>query len=160
MRAVIQRVSEAEVRVKGRCVGRIQRGILVLLGVARGDTRKEAEFLARKIPQLRIFPDDKKPMNVSLMDIGGEILVVSQFTLLGDCRKGRRPSFTKAADPETGEALYDFFIDRIRSQGVPVQTGVFGAMMDVSLVNNGPVTFVLDSNSYQRSDDSFGTPAG
>ncbi|GBC59609.1 D-tyrosyl-tRNA(Tyr) deacylase [Desulfonema ishimotonii] len=145
MRAVIQRVRESAVSVEERIVGQIGRGILVLLGVADGDTEKEADFLADKIIHLRIFEDDAGKMNRSLTDIGGELLVVSQFTLLGDCRKGRRPSFAHAAGPETANRLYEYFVSRVRETGVPVQTGRFRAMMDVRLVNDGPVTLILDS---------------
>ncbi len=145
MRAVVQRVKESEVTVAGTSVGKIEAGLLVLLGVARDDTPREADYLAAKIAHLRIFEDDHGKMNRSLLDCGGSMLVVSQFTLLGDCRKGRRPSFVKAAPPEPGEALYVHFVDQIRRLGIPVQTGRFGAAMAVTLVNDGPVTLVIDS---------------
>ena len=145
MRAVVQRVSESEVTVDGESVGRIGRGLMVLLGVAGGDTETEVRFLADKIPRLRIFEDDGGKMNRSLLDVGGGMLVVSQFTLLADCRKGRRPSFVQAAQPETANALYEDFVRRVRELGIHVETGQFGAMMAVSLVNDGPVTLILES---------------
>ncbi len=145
MRAVIQRVTQSSVSVSGQIVGRIGPGLLVLLGVARQDTEKDADFLVEKIMHLRIFEDEDGKMNRSLVDIGGQMLVVSQFTLLGDCRKGRRPSFVQAAPPETAESLYQYFVDRIREKRIPVQTGRFRAMMEVSLVNDGPVTLIVES---------------
>ncbi len=145
MRAVIQRVKSSEVTVAGTSVGRIGAGLMVLLGVARDDTSRDADYLAAKIAHLRIFEDDAGKMNRSLVDCGGAMLVVSQFTLQGDCRKGRRPSFVNAAPPDKGEALYEHFVDQIRQLDVPVQTGRFGAMMAVTLVNDGPVTLVVDS---------------
>ena len=145
MKAVIQRVRESAVTVDGREVGRIGRGILVLLGVSRDDTPADADYLLDKTLNLRIFEDEAGKMNRSLLDVGGELLVVSQFTLYGDCRKGRRPSFVQAAPPETAEALYEHFVDQARGSGVPVATGRFRAMMDVSLVNDGPVTLILES---------------
>jgi D-tyrosyl-tRNA(Tyr) deacylase len=145
MKAVIQRVTESSVTVDGRTVGRIGSGLMVLLGVADGDTRQEADYLADKIANLRIFEDQDGKMNRSLLEVGGEMLVVSQFTLLGDCRKGRRPSFVKAAAPETADALYEYFVDISGQKGIRVQTGEFGAMMAVSLVNDGPVTLILES---------------
>jgi len=145
MRAVIQRVTQSSVSVRGQVVGRIGPGLLVLLGVARQDSEKDADFLVEKIIHLRIFEDEDGKMNRSLVDIGGQMLVVSQFTLLGDCRKGRRPSFVQAAPPETAESLYQYFVDRIREKQIPVQTGRFRAMMEVSLVNDGPVTLIVES---------------
>jgi D-tyrosyl-tRNA(Tyr) deacylase len=145
MRAVIQRVTQSSVSVSGQVVGRIGPGLLVLLGVARQDSEKDADFLVEKIIHLRIFEDEDGKMNRSLVDIGGQMLVVSQFTLLGDCRKGRRPSFVQAAPPETAESLYQYFVDRIRDKRIPVQTGRFRAMMEVSLVNDGPVTLIVES---------------
>ena len=130
MKAVIQRVSESSVTIDHEVVGKIGTGLMVLLGVAVGDTEKEADFLAEKIINLRIFSDENGKMNLSLRDIGGEMLVVSQFTLLGDCRKGRRPSFIGAADPEKGNALYEYFVEGIRQKGITVATGRFGAMMN------------------------------
>jgi D-tyrosyl-tRNA(Tyr) deacylase len=145
MRAVIQRVKESMVSVDGREVGRIGHGMLVLLGVHRLDTDADAKELARKISHLRIFEDAGGKMNRSLLDIGGEMLVVSQFTLYGDCRKGRRPSFVEAAPPALAERLYNCFVNRVRQKGIAARTGQFRAMMAVSLVNDGPVTLILDS---------------
>jgi len=143
MRACIQRVSEARVTVDGKVTGEIGCGLLVLLGVGPDDSTAEVEWLAEKLVNLRIFEDNEGKMNRSLLDVGGAMLVVSQFTLFGDCRKGRRPSFTDAAPPELAEQLYDEFVTRTRSLGVAVATGVFRAHMDVALVNDGPVTFWL-----------------
>jgi len=145
MRAVLQRVSRASVTVGGEVVGQIERGILVLLGVEADDTDEDARQLADRTIALRIFDDADGKMNLSLEDIGGSLLVVSQFTLLGDCRKGRRPSFIGAAPPELAEKLYNTFIGAAGSRGIPVATGRFRAMMDVKLVNDGPVTLLLDS---------------
>jgi len=145
MRAVIQRVSQASVAVAEETVGAIDQGLMVLLGVAQGDTSKDSAYLADKTAGLRIFEDDDGKMNRSVADIGGSILVVSQFTLLGDCRKGRRPGFTDAAPPELADKLYEEYVHALRSQGVTVATGVFRANMQVSLVNDGPVTIMLDS---------------
>ncbi len=147
MRAVVQRVTQSSVSVSGQVVGRIGPGLLVLLGVARRDTEKDADFLAEKIIHLRIFEDEDGKMNRSLADIHGQMLVVSQFTLLGDCRKGRRPSFAQAAPPDMAESLYRYFVDRIREKRISVQTGRFRAMMEVSLVNDGPVTFIVESTA-------------
>jgi D-tyrosyl-tRNA(Tyr) deacylase len=145
MRAVIQRVSRASVTVDGRITGAISRGLLVLLGVAKGDDRSDADYLVDKIVNLRIFPDDAGKMNLSLVDIGGALLVVSQFTLYGDCRKGRRPSFDHAAPPAGANQLYEYFVAQARTRGVAVETGVFQAHMDVELLNEGPVTFIIES---------------
>lgn len=145
MRACIQRVSEAQVTVDGEVTGRIGRGVVVLLGVAQGDGRAEANWLAEKIVGLRVFEDDEGKMNRSLAEIGGAMLVVSQFTLLGDCRKGRRPSFTEAAPPAQAEALYEAFVSFAEGQGVEVATGRFREHMLVSLVNDGPVTLWIDT---------------
>lgn len=145
MRAVVQRVLESEVRVDNAVKGRIGQGLLVLLGVGHGDGPADADYLADKIVHLRIFEDDRGKMNRSLLEVGGAVLAVSQFTLLGDCRKGRRPSFVRAAAPETAEKLIDYTVEKMRALGAAVETGVFGAMMRVSLVNDGPVTLVLDS---------------
>lgn len=145
MRACIQRVTSAQVTVDGEVVGQIQRGLLVLLGVAQGDTEKDLGFLVDKIVGLRIFDDADGKMNLGLKEIGGALLIVSQFTLLGDCRKGRRPSFVEAAAPETASAMYQQFVQHARALGVPVETGVFQANMQVALVNDGPVTILLDS---------------
>lgn len=145
MKAVIQRVKESSVTVDGNPVGSIGKGLLALLGVAEGDTAQDADFLANKIINLRIFEDEQGKMNRSLLDTGGELLAVSQFTLLGDCRKGRRPSFVHAAGPEKAEELYEYFIQRVRTTGVAVETGRFRAMMEVSLINDGPVTLIVES---------------
>ena len=145
MRAVVQRVSEASVRVGDEMVGRIGRGMVVLLGVAQGDGEREADYLVDKIVHLRIFADDDGKLNRSVLEVGGEALVVSQFTLLGDCRKGRRPSFVEAAEPEQGNRLYEHVVTGVRRAGVVVQTGRFRALMAVSLVNDGPVTLVIDT---------------
>ncbi len=145
MRALVQRVSEASVEVEGKEVGRIGHGILVLLGVGHDDEPKDADYLVEKVVHLRIFADEQGKMNRSLLNVGGGLLAVSQFTLWGDCRKGRRPSFVAAADPEKAEAIYDAFVHRARSLGVAVATGSFKEMMQVSLINDGPVTLLLDS---------------
>ena len=145
MKAVLQRVNRASVTVGGEVVGQIGRGILVLLGVEPDDTDDDARQLADKTIALRIFDDADGKMNLSLKEIGGSLLVVSQFTLLGDCRKGRRPSFIGAAPPEIAEKLYNTFIGAAGSRGIPIATGRFRAMMDVELVNDGPVTLLLDS---------------
>ena len=145
MRAVVQRVRHAAVRVSGDTVGRIGHGLLVLLAASREDGPKEVQWMAQKLPGLRVFSDQDGKMNLSLMQVNGEMLIVSQFTLYGDCRKGKRPSYANAAPPQEAESLYRGFIDAVRSQGIPVQEGVFGAMMDVELVNDGPVTLILDS---------------
>lgn len=145
MRAVIQRVTESAVQVKSEVAGKIGKGLLVLLGVAEDDTINDGIYLSEKIARLRIFEDKHGKMNRSLIDIKGEMLVVSQFTLLADCRKGRRPSFAKAAPPEKGGELYRDFIDRVASMGIRVAHGRFGAMMTVSLINDGPVTLIVDS---------------
>jgi D-tyrosyl-tRNA(Tyr) deacylase len=145
MRAVLQRVKQASVRVDGAIVGAIDLGWLVLLGVARGDTEVDAERLAEKVLGLRAFEDDAGKMNRDVTEAGGSILAVSQFTLLGDCRKGRRPSFIDAAEPAEAERLYQRFTDKVRDSGVAVETGVFRAHMDVELLNDGPVTLLLDS---------------
>lgn len=146
MRAVVQRVSTAQVEVDQQTTGSIAEGLLVLLGVHRTDTEKDLTWMVEKIQHLRIFEDDQGLMNRSLTDIQGELLVVSQFTLYGDCRKGRRPSWNVAAPPELARSLYDKFIDCCRLRNIPVQAGVFQAMMQVSLTNSGPVTILLDSH--------------
>jgi D-tyrosyl-tRNA(Tyr) deacylase len=145
MRAVIQRVKSSQVFVDGRVTGKIGKGLLVLLGVRKGDGESDLSFLASKIPELRIFEDDSGKFNLSLREIHGEILVVSQFTLYGDCRKGRRPSFTEAEEPAIANHLYEQFISKLKGQGIPVQTGEFQAKMEVHLINDGPVTLLLDS---------------
>ncbi|MGC8883971.1 MAG: D-aminoacyl-tRNA deacylase [Bryobacteraceae bacterium] len=151
MRAVIQRVSSASVTVDGRVTGAIGPGLLVLLGVGRDDTEQDADTLAEKIITLRVFQDEAGKMNLSLRDTGGSLLVVSQFTLYGDTRKGRRPSFDMAAPPQQARRLYERFVEAARRQGVHVETGVFQAMMSVSLVNEGPVTFLLETRDPSRS---------
>lgn len=143
MKAVVQRCSRAEVRIDGRVTGQIGRGLVVLLGVSRGDTDAEARSLAAKIAKLRIFPSERRPIDRSVLDVGGGALVVSQFTLCADTSKGNRPSFITAAPPEEADRLYEFFCSCLCELGVPVATGEFGAMMDVELVNDGPVTIVL-----------------
>lgn len=145
MRAVVQRVSRAEVRVGGEVIGRVGRGFLVLLGAAEGDTGEDVAYLADKIAGLRVFADPEGKMNLALADVGGAVLVVSQFTLLGDCRKGRRPSFVHALAPEAASALYEQLVADLRGRGIVVATGSFGAMMEVELVNDGPVTLLVDS---------------
>lgn len=144
MRAVLQRVRRASVTVAGAAVGEVAHGWLVLLGIGPDDTQKQVDWLADKVANLRAFEDADGKMNRSVQDVGGGVLVVSQFTLLGDCLKGRRPSFTGAAPPLVAEPLYEGFVAALRTLGVPVATGVFGADMQVELVNDGPVTFVLD----------------
>ncbi|MCD4829041.1 MAG: D-tyrosyl-tRNA(Tyr) deacylase [Candidatus Cloacimonetes bacterium] len=144
MKVVVQRVSRAAVRVNGDVTGAIGKGLLLLLGVGKDDDGSEVDWLARKCCELRIFPDDEGKMSRSVEDIGGGVLVVSQFTLYGRVNRGRRPDFTHAAPPELAERLYDAFVAAIRARGVNVETGVFGAMMDVELVNDGPVTILLE----------------
>ena len=151
MKAVIQRVIRGSVSVSGEVIGSIRQGLVVLLGVARDDTREDANYLSEKVINLRIFEDAEQKMNLSVHDVAGSLLVVSQFTLLADCRKGRRPSYIKAARPETANELYTYFVDRVRAGQVPVATGQFGADMAVSLVNDGPVTIVIDSRDRQTS---------
>jgi len=145
MRAVIQRVKSAEVLVDGRVSGKIGNGLLVFVGMARGDGEEDISYLTSKLPDLRIFEDASGKFNLSLREIGREMLVVSQFTLYGDCRKGRRPSFTEAEDPALAKDLYERFISRLREQNIPVQTGEFQAKMEVHLINDGPVTLILES---------------
>lgn len=144
MKALIQRVSEASVTVEHAVVGRIGAGILVLLGVEKGDNETAADWLAEKIVTLRIFEDEQGKMNRSLLEAGGSLLVVSQFTLAGNCAKGRRPSFDTAAPPQEGKRLYDYFVEAAKKLAVPVETGIFQADMQVALVNDGPVTFILE----------------
>jgi len=145
MRAVVQRVTEARVEVDGRVVGKIESGLAVLLAVAKDDSTSDADYLADKIVNLRIFSDADGKMNLSLVDNSGAVLVVSQFTLYGDVRRGRRPSYTDAAEPEKANLLYTYFVDRLRRAGVRVETGVFQAQMQVNLTNDGPVTILIDS---------------
>jgi D-tyrosyl-tRNA(Tyr) deacylase len=151
MRAVLQRVESASVAVDGRVVGVIGRGMLVLLGVAAGDEVQDADWMARKLAEVRIFPDDEGRFNRAVTEIAGEALVVSQFTLLGDTRRGRRPGFTAAAPPDLAAPLVERVVALLRQHGVPAQTGVFGAKMRVSLVNDGPVTLIFDSRARESS---------
>ena len=145
MRAVVQRVSRAKVTVVGEVIGEIGAGLVVLLGVSEGDTQDDAAYLAEKLVALRIFPDDEGKMNRSVGDINGRMLIVSQFTLLGDCRKGRRPSFIKAARPEQADSLYQIFVAEVQGRGIQAATGRFQTHMEVELVNDGPVTLLIDS---------------
>jgi D-tyrosyl-tRNA(Tyr) deacylase len=146
MRFVCQRVLEAEVKVNNKCVGKIDRGLLVFLGVGKDDTDADAQFIADKLVNLRIFSDDAGKMNLSVQDVGGSILLISNFTLHGDCRKGRRPGFDAAAQPELAKQLYEKVIALVAAQGVPVEKGAFGEYMLISSLNDGPVTFILDSS--------------
>ena len=152
MIALLQRVSEAKVTVDNKIAGEIGPGLLIFLGVFQNDAQEDMKFLTNKIVYLRIFEDDAGKMNRSLLDVEGAVLVVSQFTLCADTKKGRRPSFIKAAQPKLGEKIYNNFIQDLKKRGVSVATGIFGAMMDVQLVNDGPVTFVLDSKKSLMSD--------
>ena len=145
MRAVVQRVARASVTVDGQITGAVDKGFLVLLGAGHDDTEKDVDYMVKKICGLRVFEDDAGKMNLSVEDIGGGILAVSQFTLYGDCRKGRRPSFVAAMEPGRAKELFDLFVDRVKATGLPVGTGVFGAHMDVDLLNDGPVTLLIDS---------------
>jgi D-tyrosyl-tRNA(Tyr) deacylase len=147
MRAVVQRVKQSSVKAGNEIVGEIGRGLLVLLGVARDDTANDADYLVNKIINLRIFEDQDGKMNRSLIETDGELLAVSQFTLLADCRKGRRPSFVDAAEPQKATDLYEKFVDLVREKGVKVQTGRFRAMMEVALINDGPVTVIIESRT-------------
>ena len=151
MRAVIQRVSKASVEVDKQKISQINQGMLVLLGIKKGDTIKEAELLAKKAVNLRIFADKDNKMNLSLLDINGQVIVVSQFTLYGNCKKGRRPSFVEAALPEKADSLYQYFVQYLKNENVYVQTGQFQAFMQVELINDGPVTFILDSDELQNN---------
>ena len=148
MRAVVQRVKASRVAVDGATVGAIGSGVLILLGVGVEDAEDDCDYLANKIIHLRIFPDEKGQMNLSLTDVGGAVMVVSQFTLWADCRKGRRPSFTRAAPPDKAIRLYEHFVHLLREKGLTVATGRFQAMMEVSLINDGPVTMILDSEKH------------
>ncbi|MBN1900360.1 D-tyrosyl-tRNA(Tyr) deacylase [Candidatus Sumerlaeota bacterium] len=149
MRIVLQRVSKASVRVEEKTTGQIDRGFLVLAGIAQDDSEEDYRFIAEKIVNLRVFEDDGGKMNRSLLDVGGALLVVSQFTLFADCRKGRRPSFIEAAPPQKASVDFDLFVNILRQYGVKVETGIFGAMMDVELINDGPVTIILDSKEMK-----------
>ncbi len=146
MRAVIQRVKQASVTIDNKLYSSICRGILVLLGVEKADSEEQVEFLVKKISELRIFEDENEKMNLSIQDIKGEILVVSQFTLACDCKKGKRPSFDNAAKPDVANELYEFFVKKLQEKNIQVKTGKFGAMMDVTLINDGPVTFILEKH--------------
>ena len=156
MKAVLQRVSRGRVTVEGRVLGEIDRGLVILLGVARGDVEADAHLLAAKTANLRVFPDAQSRFNLSLLEVGGRALVVSQFTLLADARRGRRPSFDEAAAPHEAEALVDCFCQSLRDEGVPVETGLFGAHMEVEIHNDGPVTIVLDSSELTKPRRSHG----
>lgn len=150
MKAVIQRVECADVKVEGRTIGKCKKGFMILLGVMQGDTRADADKLVKKIPHLRVFEDENGKMNLSSLDIGGEMLVVSQFTLCADCSHGRRPSFTNSAPPDEANALYEYFVQELKNAGVSrVETGSFGADMQVSLINDGPVTIILNSEELK-----------
>ncbi len=150
MRAVIQRVKSSHVVVDHKTVGTIEKGLMVLLGVGQGDDSKKASYIADRIAGLRIFGDDAGKMNLSVAQVGGAILVVSQFTLYADCYRGRRPGFTDAAAPDTAKQLYEFFCDELRAQSIPVSTGIFQADMEVHIVNDGPVTIILDTDVGMR----------
>lgn len=145
MRAVVQRVREAKVVVENNTIAEIKQGLLVFIGVGEGDIEKDAHYLAEKISNLRIFADEEDKMNLSVQDVGGSILAVSQFTLYGDCRKGRRPSFSSAAPPKIADQLYEEFINTVEKLGIPVKSGIFQAHMEISLLNDGPVTMLLSS---------------
>ena len=147
MRLVIQRVKEARVDIDGKIFSKISQGLLVFIAVGKTDSLQDAQYLTDKVKHLRVFDDDKGKMNRSVLDVKGEILVVSQFTLLGDCVKGRRPSFDEAADPQKAEELYNQFVQKLKEESLKVETGQFRATMDVSLVNDGPVTVILDSKN-------------
>lgn len=144
MKALIQRVKTASVTIDGELYSKIGKGLLILLGVEKGDEKENADKLSQKIANLRIFEDENDKMNLSVKDVEGEILVVSQFTLCGDCKKGTRPSFDKAAPPDKANSLYEYFVANLKAEGFNVPTGKFGAMMDVALVNDGPVTFMVE----------------
>ena len=150
MRLLLQRVSQASVTVDGNTVGSIRTGLLILAGMAKTDTESEIDYLSDKVLGLRIFPDSAGKMNRNIVDAGGSLLIVSQFTLYGDCRKGRRPSFDEAAGPEHAQALYNYLVQKLRSGPVPVETGVFQATMEVHLVNYGPVTILMDTADWNR----------
>ena len=145
MKVLIQRVKRASVTIEGNLYSSVNNGILALVGIEKGDTSEQVEKLARKVANLRIFPDENDKMNLSIIDIKGEMLIVSQFTLCGDCKKGTRPSFDKSALPDIANALYEEFVLKVKEQGIKVGTGVFGAMMDIELINDGPVTFMLEA---------------
>jgi D-tyrosyl-tRNA(Tyr) deacylase len=149
MKIVLQRVREARVEVNGQVVGKIGRGLCLLVGIEKGDKTEEADFLANKAAELRVFPDENDRMNLSVKEVGGSILAVSQFTLASTIKKGRRPSFDNAEEPGRAAWMFDYFVQKLKEHGLEVQTGVFQAMMDVHLINEGPVTFILDSRVKQ-----------
>lgn len=151
MKVVLQRVKHAAVEVKGKTTAEIGRGVCLLVGINKGDSENDALYLANKIVELRIFPDEEGKMNLSLQDIQGEVLAVSQFTLAGSVRKGRRPSFDKAEEPERAENLFYYFVEIIRQRGIRIKTGVFGALMDVRLINDGPVTFIIQKKNSSEN---------
>ena len=145
MKVLIQRVKNAGVKIEGKSFSQIEKGILALVGIEKGDTKEQVEKLAKKVVNLRIFPDENDKMNLSLLDVKGEMLIVSQFTLCGDCKKGTRPSFDKSAPPDIANELYEYFVTQVENYGIKTGTGQFGAMMEVSLINDGPVTFMLEA---------------
>lgn len=149
MIAVIQRVTRAEVSVDGVSVGKCSKGLLILLGVAGGDTKEDADAIVKKIPSLRIFCNEEDKMNLSLSDVGGEVLAISNFTLLGNCRRGNRPDFTGAEKPDAAKAMYEYFVSKLKESVPHVATGVFGADMKVDMLNDGPVTIILDSKALR-----------
>jgi D-tyrosyl-tRNA(Tyr) deacylase len=153
MKIVLQRVKQAAVEVEQKVRGEIDRGVCLLVGIEKGDSEEDAQYLANKTVELRIFPDKEGKMNLSLLDINGEVLAVSQFTLAASVKKGRRPSFDNAEAPERAENLFSYFVDLIREKGIKVETGVFGALMEVNLVNDGPVTFILSSRKPDKAED-------
>ena len=152
MKVVLQRVKHAAVEADGKVTGEIERGVCLLVGIEKGDSEDDVQHMAKKITELRIFPDEEGKMNLSLLEIRGEVLAVSQFTLAGSVKKGRRPSFDKAEVPQRAEKLFFYLVDLIRRKGVKVEAGVFGALMDVHLVNDGPVTFILQKKSFRGED--------
>ncbi|MFP4081285.1 MAG: D-aminoacyl-tRNA deacylase [Candidatus Aminicenantes bacterium] len=158
MKVILQRVKEASVRIRGEINSRIREGMCLLVGIEKGDTERDAEYLARKVAELRVFPDEEGKMNRDLSEIKGQVLAVSQFTLAGSLKKGRRPSFDKAEYPERAEKLFDYFVERIRQKGIQVETGIFGALMEVHLVNDGPVTFILEPKKPKNTKESFPKP--
>lgn len=149
MKVVLQRVKEASVKVQDKVTGKIKRGVCLLVGIEKGDSEKDAQYLAQKIVELRIFPDKEGKMNLSLLEIKGKVLAVSQFTLAGSLRKGRRPSFDRAENPERAERLFDYLVGLIRQRGIKVEIGIFRALMEVYLINDGPVTFILEARKAQ-----------
>ncbi len=150
MKIVLQRVKEALVKVEEKTVGEIKKGVVLLVGIEKGDAEKDAKYLADKIVYFRIFPDKEGKMNLSLLDVDGEILAVSQFTLAASVRKGRRPSFDKAENPEKAEKLFNYFVEELKNKNLKVETGIFGAMMEVFLINDGPVTYILESKKQYK----------